>query len=286
MAEHDDAQNSNEKKTGPAAVSDGDLPAVDAPSVSPATIDEEPPADCGSPIAPPVEPFSPMIRRLLGPAGLAAATIIGAVLGALASTHFSAPRVDTAALAERHTTQQSIARLSHELTTLKGELATANKSARAQTAQLTKLNEALTRKLARESAAVTGSIVAPQTTVAAKTEAQAAAATQAAPATAAAAAIAPASAQTATPLPPPRPAEIAAREEPQTPIVQGWWVIGARHGLVYVRSGHDVFGVAPGARLPGVGLVEDVRRQDGDWIVVTRRGLIVAERERRYFDRY
>jgi hypothetical protein len=168
--------------------------------------------------------------------------------------------------------QLAIARLSREVGTLKSELASAGKSARAQTAQLAKLNETLTEKLARESASVTGSIFAPQTTTP-KAEAQPAPTAQ------------PASAQAAAPLPPPRPsAEIAASNEPT--VVQGWSVVGARRGLVYVRSGHDIFGVAPGARLPGVGLVEEVRRQDGEWIVVTRRGLIVAERERRPYDRY
>jgi hypothetical protein len=272
MAEHDDAQNSNEKKAASEAAPASDLPAVDAPSVSPAKLDEESVVEANLPIAPSPEPFSPLIRRLLGPTGLAAATIIAAVLGGAATAYFSAPRVDTAAVAERHTMQLAIARLSREVGTLKSELATASKSARAQTAQLTKLNETLSEKLSRESAVVTGSIFAPRTT-ASKTEAQPAATSQ------------PAAVQTAAPLPLPRPsAEIAANNEPA--IVQGWWVVGARRGLVYVRSGRDIFGVAPGARLPGVGLVEDVRRQDGEWIVVTRRGLIVAERERRSYDRY
>jgi hypothetical protein len=288
MAEHDNSQNPNEKKPETEAAPAGDLPAVEAPSVSPVKLEEEP-VDSGSPIAPPLEPVSPWVRRLLGSTGLAAATIVAAVLGGVVTAHFSAPRVDTAAVTERHNMQLAIARLSREVGTLKSELATASKSARAQTAQLAKLNETLSEKLARESAAVTGSIFAPQTTTAApQAEAQTAAPAQAAPPLAAAATATAAAppAPTATPLPPQRPAELAAREEPRTAIVPGWWVIGARRGLVYVRSGRDVFGVAPGARLPGVGLVEDVRREDGGWIVVTRRGIIVAERERRSYDRY
>src|SRR6185312_13557232 len=272
MAEHDDTQNSNEKKTESNAAPASDLPTVEAPSVSPAKLDEEPVVEAASPVAPPSEPFNPVIRRLFGPAGLAAATIIAAVLGGAVTAYFSAPRVDTAAVAERHTMQMAIARLSREVGTLKSELTSASKSARAQTAQLAKLNESITEKLARESAAVTGSIFAPQT-AAPKAEAQPASTAQPAPV------------QTAAPLPQPRPAaEIAASNEPA--VVQGWSVVGARRGLVYVRSGRDIFGVAPGARLPGVGLVEEVRRQDGEWIVVTRRGLILAERERRSYDRY
>jgi hypothetical protein len=37
-----------------------------------------------------------------------------------------------------------------------------------------------------------------------------------------------------------------------------------------------VFEVVPGANLPGLGRVETIRRQDGRWVVVTSRGLIVA----------
>jgi hypothetical protein len=270
MAEHDDAQNSNEKKAASEAAPASDLPTVEAPSVSPAKLEREPVVEANLPIAPPPEPFSPLIRRLFGPTGLAAATILAAVLGGAVTAYVSAPRVDTASAAERHTMQLAIVRLSREVGTLKSELAAASRSARAQTVQLTKLNETLSEKLAHESAAVTGSISAPQTT-APKSEGQLAAQL--------------ASAKAVAPLPPRRPtAEIAASNEPA--IVQGWWVVGARRGLVYVRSGHDIFGVAPGARLPGVGLVEEVRRQDGEWIVVTRRGLIVAERERRNYDRY
>jgi hypothetical protein len=37
-----------------------------------------------------------------------------------------------------------------------------------------------------------------------------------------------------------------------------------------------VFEVYPGDPLPGVGRVNAIRRQDGRWVVVTDRGLIVA----------
>ena len=34
----------------------------------------------------------------------------------------------------------------------------------------------------------------------------------------------------------------------------------------------------PGADLPGVGRVQTIRRQDGRWVVVTPKGLIVSSR--------
>jgi len=46
-----------------------------------------------------------------------------------------------------------------------------------------------------------------------------------------------------------------------------------------------VYRVIPGDRLPGLGVVEDVRRDDAGLVVVTSRGLIVASRRGSY-DRF
>jgi hypothetical protein len=39
-----------------------------------------------------------------------------------------------------------------------------------------------------------------------------------------------------------------------------------------------LYEVVPGADLPGVGRVQTIRRQDGRWVVVTPKGLIVSSR--------
>jgi hypothetical protein len=36
--------------------------------------------------------------------------------------------------------------------------------------------------------------------------------------------------------------------------------------------------------LPGLGPVEQIKRQDGRWMVMTPKGMIVSQRDRRYFD--
>jgi len=52
-------------------------------------------------------------------------------------------------------------------------------------------------------------------------------------------------------------------------------------------QGHgDIYRVALGAPLPGLGAVEQIKRQDGRWIVVTRKGIIVSPRDRRYFESF
>ena len=58
------------------------------------------------------------------------------------------------------------------------------------------------------------------------------------------------------------------------------WVVQDVHGdraLVEGRNG-SLFEVGAGSILPGVGRVEAVKRQDGQWVVVTARGLITSGR--------
>jgi hypothetical protein len=38
--------------------------------------------------------------------------------------------------------------------------------------------------------------------------------------------------------------------------------------------------------LPGLGRVEQVKRQDGRWMVLTPKGMIVSLRDRRYFEQF
>jgi hypothetical protein len=60
-------------------------------------------------------------------------------------------------------------------------------------------------------------------------------------------------------------------------IVQDWLVQDVRgdRALVESRSG-SLFEVGAGSVLPGLGKVESVKRQDGQWVVVTARGLITS----------
>jgi hypothetical protein len=58
------------------------------------------------------------------------------------------------------------------------------------------------------------------------------------------------------------------------------WIVQDVHGdraLVASRYG-GVFDVGTGSVLPGLGRVETVKRQDGQWVVVTARGTIVSGR--------
>jgi len=253
-----------------------ELPSVESPPISPATetpaIATDTPAPAIEPIAaatPTVEPITDAApvakpRFVLRPrhkryallaASVTFAAALGAVVGALASGGFSAPaRPDVAAIEENKAMQQSIARLGKEVTTLKASLEQANKSAHIQIAKISE-------RLEHATAEVPGSISAPQTT-----------------------------APVLTPLPSPRPTPRIAVVEPPPParpsVVAGWTIRDTRNGYVYVENHGELYQVVLGAPLPGLGPVQSVKRQDGRWVVLTPKGIIVSMRDRRYFEEF
>jgi hypothetical protein len=253
-----------------------ELPAVESPPISPGAETPALAADTPTPAIEPIEVPTPASvsqtdatlasatypRLVLRPrhkryallaASVTFAAALGAVVGALASGGFSAPepaKPDIAAIEQNKAMQQSIAKLGKEITTLKASLEQANKSAQTQIAKISE-------RFDHAAAEVTGSIAAPQT---------------------------------ATPLPVPRPAPRTVAAEPpppaRVPLVSGWSIRDVRNGYVFVESHGDIFLVQPGARLPGIGPVQSVKRQDGRWMVVTPRGIIVSMRDRRYFEEF
>ncbi|MBV5271860.1 MAG: hypothetical protein JZU55_20630 [Afipia sp.] len=68
----------------------------------------------------------------------------------------------------------------------------------------------------------------------------------------------------------------AAAQPNRLPVVEGWALREVYDGTATVVGRAGIFDVIPGDPLPGVGRVDAIRRQDGRWVVVTSRGLIVA----------
>lgn len=60
-------------------------------------------------------------------------------------------------------------------------------------------------------------------------------------------------------------------------VLPNWILHGVRgrHALVENRQG-DLFEITDDSTLPGVGRVEGIKRQDGQWVVMTARGLITS----------
>jgi hypothetical protein len=85
-------------------------------------------------------------------------------------------------------------------------------------------------------------------------------------------AAAPASAS-ATASAPPAADKVAQR------VIDDWIVQDVRGGRALVESRYGaMFAVSEGSVLPGLGRVETVKRQDGQWLVVTARGTITSGR--------
>lgn len=69
----------------------------------------------------------------------------------------------------------------------------------------------------------------------------------------------------------------ASDAKPADKFVDGWIVEDVHAGQALVASRHGgEFVVGPGSTLPGLGAVEAVKRQDGQWIVLTARGVIAS----------
>ncbi|MFD2183966.1 coiled-coil domain-containing protein [Rhodoplanes azumiensis] len=63
---------------------------------------------------------------------------------------------------------------------------------------------------------------------------------------------------------------------PAPPVVSGWVVRDVRRGIALIEGRYGLVEVETGDTLPGLGRIESIRKQDGRWLVVTSRGVIVA----------
>jgi hypothetical protein len=241
-------------------------------SAEPKTDKEAPPARNGG------RRFAAMAAMLL------LAVIAGAAGGAFATaglSHFTeraaaSPPNNTGAL------EASVARIDADIVALKSGLEQTTKSGLAQfnktsdrleriekvqaepSAKLAKLSEAVDKLRAaapaQAAAPVTVAAATPKDvtgTVSAPAGAQPLPMSQASPTAAAAGA-------------PPKP------EIGRLPTVEGWVLRDAGRGSALIEGRTGLYEVFAGDPIPGIGRVEAIRKQDGRWVVVTPKGLIVA----------
>jgi hypothetical protein len=218
---------------------------------------------------------------------LALAVIAGAAGGALATLSLSHAIQTADAAAPTPATLETLGRIDAEITALKAGVE------RSSTAGLTQVNKTgdrleriekaqaeATTKLARlgetiDKLRAASSAAAPVATVAAKevtgtvtspagAQAMPTPQLQASPATTPAAA-APTTAGNA-------PATAVGR----LPTVEGWVLREAGRGSALIEGRSGLYEVFAGDPVPGLGRVDAIRKQDGRWVVVTSKGLIVA----------
>ena len=217
--------------------------------------------------APESGPSSAMFgKRRLGAlaAVVALAAVAGALGGAVATAslgHFGGN--DTASVAD-HALEASVARLDADIQALK---AGADHASRLGMTQFNKTSERLDKvekaqlepaaKLAKLSEAVEKLHAAPPV-------AAAAAATQLAAAKETTGSISP-------------PAAAAPKVEvARVPTGEGWSLRDVANGGALIEGRQGIFEVYAGDPVPGLGRIDAIRKQDGHWVVVTSRGLIVA----------
>jgi hypothetical protein len=73
------------------------------------------------------------------------------------------------------------------------------------------------------------------------------------------------------------PRTVAALQAPRS-ILRDWRISHARNGYVYVQGHGEVYRVVPGTPLPGLGAVEQIKRENGRWVVMTPKGIIASMR--------
>ena len=72
------------------------------------------------------------------------------------------------------------------------------------------------------------------------------------------------------------PAPVAKSEVARLPTIDGWVLLEVANGGATIEGRQGIFEVYAGDPVPGLGRVDAIRKQDGRWVVVTSKGLVVA----------
>ena len=225
--------------------------------------------DAGS--EPEAESSSGMLgkRRLAALAAVVAlAMVAGALGGALATVGLGHFVGDDAATAGNRALEASVARIDADILAVKASVEHTSKVGMSQfnktSERLDKVEKAQAEpaaKLAKLSDAVdklrAAQPVAPAAVAAAPVAAKEITGSIAHPAAAA-------------------PATAPKVEMARLPTVEGWVLHNVANGGALIEGRQGIYEVYAGDPVPGLGRVDAIRRQDGRWVVVTSKGLVVA----------
>ncbi|MEH2624617.1 hypothetical protein V1292_002672 [Bradyrhizobium sp. AZCC 1719] len=204
---------------------------------------------------------------------VALATVAGALGGALATTGIGKLMAgdSTQVSAKDSALEASVARLDAEIGALKASLEQTSKTT---TGQLNKASDRLD-KVEKAQAEPAAKLAKLSETVD-KLRAAQASATTAAAAPAPAKEVTGSVQQVAAAPPAPAPAAPSKPEVARLPTVEGWVLRDVGNGSALIESRRGMYEVYAGDPVPGLGRVDAIRKQDGRWVVVTSKGLIVA----------
>jgi len=270
-------------------------PKVDAPKVEVPKIEmpkaekkAEAPRPSGNiTIMAPTAEAAPKRRAAAMAAVVALAAVAGAIGGALATTGLGHGNATDAAPTRNAGLEAAIARIDADILALK---ASVEQNARLGVTQLNKTTDRLD-KVEKAQAEPVAKLAKLSDEVGRLRAAQAAATPAAAAAPAAAPAqVAVAPAVTTVPkditgsvappvaaaTAPQAPGATAKADVARLPTVEGWVLRDVGRGSALIESRRGLFEVYAGDPVPGLGRVDAIRKQDGRWVVVTSKGLIVS----------
>jgi hypothetical protein len=211
-------------------------------------------------------------RRISALAAVAAlAAITGALGGALATAGFSHLTGNDSQIASSRALEEQVARLDADLSTVKASIEHTSKLGMVQfnktSDRLDKIEKAQAEpaaKIAKLSETVdklrAAPVAATPVAAAAPVAAKEVTGSIAPPATAAAAS----------------PATAPKVEVARLPTVDSWVLRDVANGGALIDGRQGIYEVYAGDFVPGLGRIDAIRRQDGRWVVVTSKGLIVA----------
>jgi hypothetical protein len=187
--------------------------------------------------------FAVEALRANWPCSLEAAPRVAPISSSVAASDAQAPNAELAALSALKTYVEGTARnANNEFARLTDRLDRIERAQAEPNAKLARIAEAVDR-LEKERKSVMAAAAAP---------------TAAAP-------------ETTGTVPNSRPAPAEAK------ILPNWILHGVRGKRALVENSHgDLFEITGDSTLPGLGRVEGIKRQDGQWVVVTARGLITS----------
>jgi hypothetical protein len=207
-------------------------------------------------------------KRLSAIAAVAVlAAIAGAIGGSFATSggsHGIAATQPPAATDRAQAMEATIKRLESEIAALKTG---ADRAAKGDSGQFAKVNDRLDKM--EKAHADSASKLARLNDSVEKQHVAAAPAASPAPAKDVTGSV-PAAAAASVPLPSPKP------EFARLPKVDGWVLRDVANGGALIEGRTGVYEVYAGDPVPGLGRIDAIRKQDGRWVVITSRGLVVA----------
>lgn len=207
------------------------------------------------------QPSTQYRRFALLAASVAVAAALGGLAGSLGTYGLASPKTDTAE--PTRNLQAALTQVTKDVAALKTSIDAANRAATSQMAKITDRfdrSERAQTEPAAKIAALTETVTRLEKRISANAEASRDI-TGSVPDRAAAAAAA------------------AAKDQSKPVIVEGWVLRDIYGGRALVESRRGgLYEVAAGGTLPGIGKVETITQQNGRWVVVTPKGLIVSMR--------